>query len=233
MLRRADSRLKNSTGTILEGGNIDGKRGTLQMIDPKLLAKATGRGGNRPKDTMLPIETWGLDSCMLTRLRTAIGLGLSVAFVACGTSDKPAMSSAGTTVVDTDGSTVSCTDDPRISVYTANLKKPGQNGVLSFTLVESEPAPPARGINVLKLKVEMDGTPVTGDLLAALKMPDHGHPTTVQPIVTFDPSTATYTINPAFLYMPGVWLLQFDAYEAASDAGRPLDTVAYYFCIEG
>jgi hypothetical protein len=170
---------------------------------------------------------------MLTRLRLAMGLGISVVAGACGASDKPATSSTGTNVLETDGATVSCTSDSRVDVYTANLKKTGQRGVATFTLVESQPAPPARGTNVLKLKVDMDGTPVTGDLFAGLKMPDHGHPTSVQPVVTFDPSTSTYTIDPAFLFMPGVWRLQFDAYSAASDAGPPLDTGVYYFCIQG
>jgi hypothetical protein len=79
----------------------------------------------------------------------------------------------------------------------------------------------------------MDGAAVTGDLFASLKMPDHGHPTQVQPVVTFDASTATYTIDPAFLFMPGVWRLQFDAYAEGSDAGVPLDTGVYQFCIQG
>src|SRR6185436_1535090 len=104
-------------------------------------------------------------------------------------------------------------------------KKAGQRSVLTFTLVESTPAPPARGSNVIKLKVtKMDDTAVTGDLLAKLNMPDHGHPTSVQPVITLDPATSTYTIDPAYLFMPGVWLLQFSAYAGSSDGGTPLDT---------
>jgi hypothetical protein len=134
----------------------------------------------------------------------------------------------------TDGSVVKCTMDPRVDTYTANLKKAGQRSMLTFTLVESTPAPPARGTNVMKLKVtKMDDTPVTGDLTAKLTMPDHGHPTSVQPVITFDAATSTYTIDPAYLFMPGVWLLQFSAFEGSSDGGTPLDTGAFYFCIEG
>jgi hypothetical protein len=129
---------------------------------------------------------------------------------------------------------VSCTMDPRVDTYTANLKKDGQLKMLTFTLVESTPAPPVRGSNVMKLKVaKADGTAVTGDLAAKLIMPDHGHGTSVQPTITLDAATSTYTIDPAYLFMPGVWLLQFSAYEGSSDAGVPLDTGSFYFCIEG
>ena len=183
---------------------------------------------------MLLIERTRLDSSMLKGLRFAVTMGILAAAGACGTSDKPGMSTAGTQVLPTDGSTVSCTDDPRVDVYTANLKKVGQRGVLTFTLVESNPAPPARRTNVLKLRVDdMDGTAVTGDLLAVLKMPDHGHNVQVQPLVTFDASSATYTIDPVYLFMAGVWRLEFDAYAVDSDAGVLLDTGVYFFCIEG
>jgi hypothetical protein len=146
----------------------------------------------------------------------------------------------GTPVGGTGGSSmdsdalVDCTMDPLVDTYTANLKKTGQLNMLTFTLVESDPAPPARGTNVMKLKVtKMDGTAVTGDLTAKLSMPYHGHPTSVQPVITFDAATSTYTIDPAYLFMPGVWLLQFSAFEGSSDAGVPLDTGSYYFCVEG
>lgn len=182
---------------------------------------------------MLPLPALRLDWSMLELRRIGLVWGASIVALGCSSSDKPATSSAETTVIETDGSAVSCVTDPRVDVYTANLKKPGQLGVLTFTLVASDPAPPARGTNVLKLKIDKDGAPVTGDLAAKLTMPDHGHPTSVQPIVTFDAPTATYTINPAFLFMPGVWRLEFDSYEAAADAGPPLDNGVYYFCIEG
>jgi hypothetical protein len=110
----------------------------------------------------------------------------------------------------------------------------GQGSKLTFTLVESKPAPPVRGTNVMKLKVtRADDTPMTGDLQAKLWMPDHGHGTSVQPVITLDPATSTYDINPAYLFMPGVWMLQFSAFEGSADGGVPLDIGAFYFCIEG
>jgi hypothetical protein len=136
--------------------------------------------------------------------------------------------------METDGMVVKCTNDPRVDTYTANLKKAGQRSMLTFTLVESKPGPPIRGTNVLKLKVtKMDETPVTGDLQVKLWMPDHGHGTSVIPEITLDAVTSTYDIEPAYLFMPGVWMVQFTSYEGAADAGAPLDIGAFYFCIEG
>jgi hypothetical protein len=162
----------------------------------------------------------------------------SIAALGCGDktgdSANPVVGTGGAGgTMDTDGA-VMCTHDPRVDTYTANLRKSGQLHVLYFTLVESTPAPPARGSNVLKLKItDADDMPVTGDLVATLKMPDHGHPTSVQPVITLDATTSTYTIDPAYLFMPGVWLLQFAEYKDGLDAGVPTDTGSFYFCIEG
>jgi len=167
----------------------------------------------------------------MARLAGALAIPLT-ALAAC--SSGPGTNASPITGVVTDGGTVSCTLDSRVATYTANLDRMGEQHVLKFTLVESNPAPPSRGVNVMKLKIaQADGTAVTGELLAKLNMPDHGHPTTVQPVITFDAATATYTIDPAYLFMPGVWRIEFDAYSASADAGAPLDTGIYYFCVEG
>jgi hypothetical protein len=173
-------------------------------------------------------------------LKMARSLGALVAPLLAAACSGPAAETAQPVVIfegsdaQTDGSEVSCVDDARVDTYTANLDRMGQQHVLKFTLVESNPAPPSRGINVMKLKIaHADGSAVTGELLAKLAMPDHGHPTTVQPLITLDAVTGTYTIDPAYLFMPGVWRLEFDSFEASADAGAPLDTGVYYFCVEG
>src|SRR5258708_5872045 len=127
----------------------------------------------------LPTRPWGLHSVMRTRW---LGLGAlaTIAVLGCsgektGETPTPVGGTGGAGgSMETDGSVVKCTDDPRVDTYTANLKKAGQRSVLTFTLAESAPAPPARGTNVMKLKVtKMDDTAVTGDLTAKVSMPDH------------------------------------------------------------
>jgi len=129
---------------------------------------------------------------------------------------------------------VSCEDDPRVDHYVANLKKPGQKGVYTFQLSQSDPAPPSKGSNKFVLSItDADGMAVGGALHVSLKMPDHGHGTSVMPVVTFDSATKSYTVDPLYLFMSGVWRIQFDAYAGDPDAGPPTDTAAFLFCIEG
>src|SRR5690349_4423549 len=106
---------------------------------------------------------------------------------------------------------VSCVGDSRVDTYTAKLEKPGTRGVLSFELTSSEPAPPAKGSNTFELYVlDADGVPVEGELGIALDMPDHGHGTSVTPVVSFAAASGLYTITPVYLFMPGVWRVALD-----------------------
>jgi len=129
--------------------------------------------------------------------------------------------------------TVACAEDPRVDNYVA-LDKPGELGVLSFRLSAVEPAPPAKGNNVFQLEIsDAAGEPIEGDLHVDLKMPDHGHGTSVKPTIDFDPQTEQYTVSPLYLFMPGVWRIQLEAYAGAAAGATPLDRTALYFCIQG
>lgn len=129
---------------------------------------------------------------------------------------------------------VSCQDDSRVDGYVAGLEKPGSLGMLSFRLVESDPAPPAKGSNTFSLQVlDARGGWATADLGVDLIMPDHGHGTSVVPKIAFDPATHSFTIAPLYLFMAGVWRIDFTAYEDAADPSTKLDQVSFFFCVEG
>ena len=129
---------------------------------------------------------------------------------------------------------VSCSADPRIDTYTANMDKPGELGLLSFRFSDVEPAPPAKGSNTFHVRITgADQAPVTGDLRVALIMPDHGHGTPVTPVISFDEATGEYTVTPLYLFMAGVWRIQFEAYAGSADGALPLDRTRLFFCIEG
>jgi hypothetical protein len=132
------------------------------------------------------------------------------------------------------GESVSCLDDPRIDTYTAQLEKTGAHGVLTFELVSSEPAPPAKGSNTFEVLVtDVDGMPVSGNLGVELLMPDHGHGTQVPPVVTFDVDSNAYDVSPVYLFMPGVWRIELDYYGDAPVDADPVDRATFFFCIEG
>lgn len=163
--------------------------------------------------------------------RAFSGVALWTALSACsGNSDAPG---AGTTSGDLQG-TVSCEQDPRVDGY-QGLAKAGDLGVLSFRLAQVQPAPPAKGSNTFQLEItDASGAAVAGALKVDLKMPDHGHGTSVQPKTSFDPTTSEWTVDPLYLFMPGVWRIQLEAYDGAATTGvAPLDRTTLFFCIEG
>jgi hypothetical protein len=182
---------------------------------------------------------------MRSARRSALGLALRLATVfavACSAKGGEGSQGSHVDVTNPDGAStdgevvgqVSCQDDPRVDIYTANLKKSGQNGVLTFVLAQSDPAPPAKGNNAFLIKIAgADGGALGGDLAVSLKMPDHGHGTSVQPNVTFDPQAGSYTVTPLYFFMAGVWRVELDAYDGAADAGTVIDSAVFYFCVEG
>jgi hypothetical protein len=133
-----------------------------------------------------------------------------------------------------------CTTDPRVTAYAPDLLKVGALGALRFTLLESRPAPPAVGSNSLRWSIVTsdsaspgslagDRKPFHGDLGAILTMPDHLHPATTAPAITYDPSVEEYTVDPTHFVMAGVWRVELDAH--TSDDGTLVDSVAYFFCV--
>jgi hypothetical protein len=115
------------------------------------------------------------------------------------------------------------------------LKKSGQQGALTFTLVQSDPAPPGLTGNKFTIKVaQPGGAAFAGDLRAYVNMPDRTIPPNLQPTVQLDTMTGLYTVNSAFFVLAGVWRLQLTMFPVASgDAGTPVDTAAFFFCIGG
>lgn len=152
-------------------------------------------------------------------------LTLSLMFLAsCSTSDgdapTPSASAEG-------GTTVTCESEPR-DVYVADLEKPGKQGFFKFVLVQSDPAPPARGRNSWVLKIlDAGGKPVSGARIGVdAFMPSHGHGSPTVPAIT--PAGDGYAIGPISLFMPGLWEVTLDA-----AVGGISDSVVFRFCIAG
>src|SRR5262245_54406136 len=97
---------------------------------------------------MLPTASTRLHSCMLSSWRRSTGFLIALATATCtnGCTGSSSGGGGGATI-DTDGAVVSCKDDPRVNTYTANLTRAGQRAVLTFTLVQSDPAPLGKGNN--------------------------------------------------------------------------------------
>jgi hypothetical protein len=130
--------------------------------------------------------------------------------------------------------TVSCVDDPRLDSYSGELDKSGELGLLSFRFFDLEPSPPAKGNNTFHLQVsDAAGASMQCDLRVDSRMPDHGHGTSVEPVITPDPALGSFTIRPLYLFMPGVWRLEFSAFDDATGSAPMLDRAVLHFCVEG
>lgn len=192
------------------------------------------------------------------RSRSAAALSLAAAIMFGSACSSPKPADDGTTTpardagdLDAPDGAVECSTKPNVDTYAAGLQKPGVAGQLVFELVSSAPAPPARGNNTFVVKVHSaDGTALSGELTAKLDMPEHGHPTTIQPTITFDPDQSAYTLEPMYLFMVGLWRITFTFRSNPSDAGSTPDAASanaagapnseatvsdsgvFYFCVE-
>jgi len=153
-------------------------------------------------------------------------------FLVSACSSHGAASNSGAGGAELASGEVSCTTDPRVDSYAAGLEKAGRLGVFSFRLDDSAPAPPAKGANTFVLQV-VDASGASADVALSvdLKMPDHGHGTSIVPTVSFDPDAQSFTIAPLYLFMPGVWRIDFTARGSGTEAAS--DSAEFFFCIEG
>ncbi len=112
-------------------------------------------------------------------------------------------------------------------VYTPNLAASATGA--KVVLVDASPAPPARGTNTWTLKVtDAQGNSIPGAIITAKPfMPDHGHGSSVQPVITANPD-GTFGVTPLYLFMPGLWQVTFTVKTATTS-----DDVVFSFCIAG
>jgi hypothetical protein len=131
-----------------------------------------------------------------------------------------------------DAAPVNCAIETRDDEYVAGLEKVGASG-LAVVLVESTPAPPAKGDNTWRLRVlDSAGTPQGGLTVEVTPfMPDHGHGTPIDAEVIALAEPGEYQAGPINLWMPGLWEVTVAAENPAQ--AEVSDSVVFRFCIEG
>jgi hypothetical protein len=111
--------------------------------------------------------------------------------------------------------------------FVIGLHKDGDGGLLGFTLMSGDPAPPIRGDNSWVIQVDAGGTPVSGAAITVTPfMPQHGHGAGKTVLVQEMPDAGQYQLSPVNLWMPGVWETTIDA---TTESGE--DQVVFRFCI--
>ena len=148
-------------------------------------------------------------------MRTIVFL---VAVAACG----------GQTQQGTPDAAYDCTVETRADTFSAGMMKVGTGGQLTFKLMSSMPAPPARNNNTWQIDI-VDGSnqPVTGAAVTVTPfMPDHNHGTQIKAVVT-EPTPGHYKADPVNLWMPGLWQVTIKA----TPNGGTADAAVFSFCI--
>jgi YtkA-like len=167
---------------------------------------------------------------------SALG-GCSSSAASAGSADSSggASSSAG---LSGPSGTVECATEAGVDTYAPGLTKLGVNSTLTFSLVSSTPAPPALDDNVFVVKVtDLDGNPQGGELSAVLDMPDHGHNSPKTPVITFDARSGTFSLDPMYFFMVGLWRITLTFAPAASgaagasDSEASVDSAVFKFCV--
>jgi hypothetical protein len=151
-------------------------------------------------------------------------LALSMLLAACGGNG------AGDDVSDPDAA-FSCATEERGETFSAGMNKTGAKGI-TFTIVSSDPAPPARDNNAWVIAVEDDTGPLVGATLSVKPfMPDHNHGTSIPTNISAGDVDGQYDANPVNMFMPGVWEITINATPAGGGAADK-DSVVFTFCVD-
>jgi hypothetical protein len=162
-------------------------------------------------------------AAMAGKLRVWIGCLVAAASAAgCGGDGGSAPADASADAV-----FASCTNDPRAEPYRAGLAKPGEAGLLTFTLVGAQPAPPIKGTNQWTVRItDAAGAPVDGLTVTATSiMPDHNHGSSVKPTVRAGGAPGAYVVDTLYFFMLGLWRVTL------ATEGAAADTAAFQFCV--
>jgi hypothetical protein len=121
-----------------------------------------------------------------------------------------------------------CEVETRDDTFAVGLSKSG--ALVRATFVSSDPAPPIKGDNTWVLDfTDLDGAPLSNlELVAVPMMPDHGHGTTINAVVTALDEPGRYQITPVNLFMTGYWETTIDV----TLAGGEQDSLMFGFCVE-
>jgi len=166
----------------------------------------------------------------LARILTAASCAALPLVAGCGDGE----STSGETTTTTSATTTetpACATDKRAQVYTVGLSSSSEDGAITITFVDADPAPPAKGNNTWTVTItDAAGKPVNGAAIETTAyMPDHGHTSPIKPTATSLDANGTYEVTPVNVFMPGIWEVTL----AVTPAGGEASSVKFTFCIAG
>lgn len=122
-----------------------------------------------------------------------------------------------------------CSTESRAEPYAAGMNRVSANGV-KVAIMESTPAPPARGDNVWRVSItDAQDAPMEGMILTVFPwMPDHGHGTSSVAQIA-EVGQGEYTLDPVNLWMAGYWEVTI----TVGDGVNPAEEVVFNLCTNG
>ena len=128
----------------------------------------------------------------------------------------------------TEGEDSDCAAETRDDDFAIGLSKSGE--MVNATFVSADPAPPIKGNNSWVMDfTDMDGQPLEDlGIVVIPMMPDHGHGTPVEAVVTPLETPGQYEITPVNLFMTGYWEVNMEL----TLSGGEQDALMFGFCVE-
>lgn len=127
---------------------------------------------------------------------------------------------------------ITCATESRAVPYTPGISVTSDGRVFTVKLLSSMPATPVRGQNEWLVEIDeaASGAPLSDlEITVTPWMPDHLHGT--RPVVvTPGNDPGTYRLKPVYLYMSGLWQIQFSIVAPTVGAGT-IDTAQIPLCI--
>ena len=129
---------------------------------------------------------------------------------------------------DTHGEEGDCAAEDRDDEFSVGLSKSGE--LVTATFVSATPAPPIKGDNAWVLDfADLSGEPLEElDIVVIPMMPDHGHGTPVEAVVTPTEVAGQYEVTPVNMFMTGYGEVHLEL----TLAGGEQDTLMFGFCVE-
>jgi hypothetical protein len=111
-----------------------------------------------------------------------------------------------------------CSTEARAEPYTAGMNRTSTSGI-KVAIMESTPAPPARGDNVWRLSItDAQDVAMEGMVVTVFPwMPDHGHGTSAVAQIA-DIGQGEYTLDPVNLWMAGYWEITITVGDGVTEA---------------
>jgi hypothetical protein len=165
---------------------------------------------------------------------TVLAILMAGAATACSSSSSSGGATANADAGEDAGLIIGCQGNLTVQSYSPGMGQMGTSSIFRFELVSATPEPVTTGTEVWTLKIlDASGAPVTDATFPSTPttpnprpwMPYHGHGTSE--VTVTNNKDGTYTFNPMYLFMEGLWET-----DIVAESGGKTDATKFFFCLD-